>query len=161
MRDEFSFTALVAQFADKFDLAYDGPPRQLDEDLFAFRRRFLLEELDEYLTAHLTGNMEGMLDGLVDLIYVAVGTALLHGFDLDEAFRRVHAANMRKARAESVNQSSRGHRLDVVKPPGWTPPWLKDLVMIELCESTGCTHGRRGPNTHACIRINCPARARR
>ena len=34
--------------------------------LFAFRRRFKLEELHEYLTAHQEGDLEGALDGLRD-----------------------------------------------------------------------------------------------
>ena len=161
MTQSFDPFALVAEFHEKFDLRYDGPPRFLDDDAFAFRRRFKLEELHEFLTAHQEGDLEGALDGLVDLVYVVLGTAYLQGFDFNEAFRRVHAANMRKERAPEALASRRGSALDVVKPAGWTPPWLKDLVNTETCEAEGCRHGRRGPAVGGCVRINCPGRARR
>lgn len=115
-----------------------------------FRLQFLEEELDEYrmsvnvLLDELTRppslydqgevltHMERALDALVDLVYVALGTAHLHGFDFNEAWRRVHAANMKKIRAPSAEASKestgRGHAFDVIKPPGWEPPSHKDLV---------------------------------
>jgi len=68
------------------------------------------------------------LDALVDLAYVVLGTAFMHGFDFNEAWRRVHAANMQKVRATSPDVSKRNSSLDVVKPEGWTPPDLSDLT---------------------------------
>jgi len=86
------------------------------------------EEWQEYCDAHVVDDLEGMLDALVDLTYVVLGTAYLHGFDFNEAFRRVHEANMKKVRAEAKTDSKRGTAYDVVKPEGWTPPDLGDLV---------------------------------
>ena len=129
----------VAHFAKKFGLTYDGRPRVLTGELGEFRLRFLEEELDEYKVAHykatydlqfrpegVAGHLEDMLDALVDLVYVAVGTAQLAGLPFDEAWRRVHEANMRKVRA--TTPSERGGMYDVVKPPGWEPPRHLDLV---------------------------------
>jgi len=152
------WTKAIAEFHERFDLAYDGPPRFLDESTFAFRRRFKLEELHETLTAHQEGDLEGVLDGIVDLIYVALGDAYLMGLDVDEAFARVHRANMRKVRATDALQSRRGSVSDVVKPPGWVPPSLLDLVRPEVCSAEGCEHGVRGPVYRDCVRINCPGR---
>ena len=138
----------IQDFHKKFGLVYDGNARHLPPDLIEFRRRFLGEELDEYnessdlTTVELsTSNPDGaehqvitkllsdQLDALVDLVYVALGTAYLQGFDFDEAWRRVHAANMAKKKAEpDGSDSKRGSPHDVVKPEGWVAPDLIDLV---------------------------------
>lgn len=118
----------VRQFQLKFGLEYAGPPRVLPMDLTAFRVGFLHEEFKEYCEASDDGDTERMLDALVDLVYVALGTAYQHGFDFNEAWRRVHVANMAKVRVERASDSKRGSTYDVVKPPGWKPPDLSDLV---------------------------------
>lgn len=146
----------IRDFHEKFGLEYNGRPRGLPPDLAEFRRRFLLEELDEYrkethrleyyllmllanagtltvedkaeFTKQVIESMANGLDGLVDLVYVAIGTAYLHGFDFEEAWRRVHEANMKKIRVENVSDSKRGSTFDVVKPEGWVAPDLTDLI---------------------------------
>lgn len=136
------FVGDVAEFHRKFNLEYDGKPRFLPDGIAAFRQKFLVEELTEYEThihdsdaidlanaEEVTPTLEGALDALVDLVYVAIGTAHLHGFDFREAWRRVHAANMAKVRASSDGgDSKRGSSFDVVKPPGWVAPSHADLV---------------------------------
>jgi predicted HAD superfamily Cof-like phosphohydrolase len=119
---------LIEEFHLKFGLEYKGPPRELEVELSEFRSQFMAEELDEYNDACVNGNIEKQLDALVDLVYVALGTAYLHGFDFNEAFNRVHAANMKKVRALSASQSLRNSPYDVVKPEDWTPANLSDLV---------------------------------
>jgi predicted HAD superfamily Cof-like phosphohydrolase len=115
---------LVA-FHEKFKLAYNGPPRHLPPELEEFRSEFLEEELLEYQQSQ---NLMDKLDALVDLVYVAIGNAYLHGFPFDVAWRRVHAANMQKVRASSAEDSKRNSAHDVIKPIGWQPPDLSDLV---------------------------------
>jgi predicted HAD superfamily Cof-like phosphohydrolase len=44
------------------------------------------------------------------------------GLPFDELWKQVHAANMRKVRAEVPSDSKRGSTFDVVKPPGWVSP---------------------------------------
>ena len=150
----------VRQFHRKFELAYEGPPRALLGEplpaiarealseahavihatreqlgaaagLHLFRAEFLLEELLEYFDAGDAGDRAGELDALVDLVYVACGTAYLHGFDFNEAWNRVHAVNLLKVRAEVPGNSKRGSSFDVVKPFGWEPACLDDLVCPE------------------------------
>jgi len=136
----------IAAFHEKFSLEYGGPPRVLPEELAKFRIGFMAEELGEYChddktddTAALvkaiknrcapqTVPLEKQLDALVDLVYVALGTAYLQGFRFNEAWRRVHAANMRKVRATRAEDSQRGSTSDVIKPAGWVAPDLSDLV---------------------------------
>ena len=73
----------------------------------------------------------GQLDALVDLAYVVLGTAHLQGFDFDEAFKRVHEANMKKEKSvasSNPNYKGRDPRFSVTKPEGWEAPDLSDLV---------------------------------
>lgn len=123
-----NMTQDIALFHEKFNLEYEGPPRLLAQDLHAFRSNFMEEELAEYCKAYAEQDLEGQLDALVDLVYVALGTAYLHGFDFNEAWRRVQHANMQKVRAQTSSDSKRGSMHDVVKPKGWRPPDLSDLV---------------------------------
>lgn len=125
----------IEEFHKKFELVYEGAPRFLPDDLAKFRLMFMSEELDEYFDASGVGNepnLEKQLDALVDLVYVALGTAYLHGFGngkFNEAWRRVHAANMTKVRALRAEDSTRGSTYDVVKPAGWQAPDHSDLVV--------------------------------
>ena len=118
----------MAEFHEKFGLTYRGRPRPLPEEMGDFREEFMCEELSEYALAKVDNNLEKQFDALIDLVYVALGTAYLHGFDFKEGWRRVHEANMKKVRAQRASDSLRGSTFDVVKPAGWTPPDLSDLV---------------------------------
>jgi predicted HAD superfamily Cof-like phosphohydrolase len=145
-REGFDPVADIEAFHTKFGLAYEGKSRGLTGELADFRLKFMYEELDEYNVAMaslrglladpreakdeaaITELLEHMLDALVDLVYVAIGTSYLHGFDFREAWRRVQHANMQKVRAQRAEDSKRGTTFDVVKPSGWTPPSHTDLV---------------------------------
>lgn len=113
----------VEEFHRHHKINYSGPPRRLPDDLKGFRQRFLEEELTEYRDAT---SLADQLDALIDLIYVAAGTIHLHGFNGPVAWKRVHAANMKK-RLSAPGDDAR-HASDVVKPDGWIPPALDDLV---------------------------------
>lgn len=121
-------TSDIKDFHTRFGLEYNGKPRELDINLSSFRVKFMQEELHEYIEAVYNQDLEKQLDALVDLVYVVLGTAYLHGFNFAEAWDRVHAANMRKVKADLFNKDKRDFLYDVVKPPGWTPADLSDLV---------------------------------
>ncbi len=118
----------VKDFFSKFGLDIPEKPRQLSKDEARFRGALMYEELTEYGEGYFNKRLEAQLDALVDLTYVVMGTAVAHGFDFNEAWGRVHRANMMKIRAEHESQSKRGSKLDVVKPKGWVAPDLSDLV---------------------------------
>lgn len=139
----FDPIADVQEFMEKFGQAYTGLPRMLPTDLALFREDFMEEELTEYKkhsrhlaallleasdSAEVTHQLAEQLDAIVDKIYVDIGTALLHGFDLKEAWRRVHFANMQKERVARASESTRHSAWDVRKPSGWTAPSHVDLV---------------------------------
>lgn len=136
------FAADIAAFHEKFELEYKGKPRILPGDLAQFRMGFIQEEFSEYhgslvgaANSIVEGDPEGVqvylekaLDALVDLVYVIMGTSYLHGFDFNEAWRRVHQANMAKIKTPSASMSKRDSPYDVIKPEGWVAPDLSDLV---------------------------------
>jgi predicted HAD superfamily Cof-like phosphohydrolase len=115
--------------------------RQLDRDkleaFLKFRIDFLQEELDEMRKAVVdrqAGKIDAStaaddtVDALIDLCVVAIGT--LNAFDVnaDEAWNRVHRANMTK---EVGIKESRPNPLglpDLIKPEGWTAPTHADNV---------------------------------
>ena len=69
-------------------------------------------------------------DALVDLVYVALGTAHLHGFPWAALFAEVQRANMTKERAKpDGSDSARGSSFDVVKPEGWRGPAMVEVLM--------------------------------
>jgi predicted HAD superfamily Cof-like phosphohydrolase len=124
----------VKQFHKKMGFLYEGPPRSEYSDRDR-RIEHLLEEVYEYAGAK---DLAQQLDALLDLIYVAAGAIIEHGLAdvADEAWDRVHAANMRK-QGTSQSEGKGG----VVKPPGWQPPSLTSLVQqrdTRPCSAAGC-----------------------
>ena len=72
------------------------------------------EEHAELIEALAGGNRSSIAQELADVVYVAYGTALAYGIDLDAAVAEVHRANMSKS----------GRRADgkVLKGPDYRPP---------------------------------------
>lgn len=122
----------VGVFHERFNLdnvTFHGPgPRAVVGDLLKFRIKFLREELDEFCEGADEGDPAKMADALIDLVYVAMGTAHLLGYPWQTLWNEVQAANCRKVRAESAEQSKRGSVFDVVKPDGWTPPDVAGIL---------------------------------
>lgn len=120
----------ITDFHQKFELTYEGRPRELPDDLFWFRQGFIDEEIKEYLKGWQDQNLEKQFDALIDIVYVVMGTAYMHGFNWNRGWERVHAANMSKVRAKTAEESARDSTFDVVKPEGWEPPFYGDLMTM-------------------------------
>lgn len=130
------FTEAVTEFHRAFEHpAGDGC---LDDiNMVALRKRLIREEFNELCDAcdqfHAAeGHKEryaakvDILDALADLQYVLSGFGIVFGLPVEEAFERVHKANMAK-----LFPDGRPHYREdgkVLKPDGWTPPVLDDLV---------------------------------
>lgn len=91
---------------------------QLREDL-------LREELEETIAAIRLHRLPEAIDGLCDLIYVALGTAVTFGVDLEEHWQAVHDANMEKAGGPKREDGKQ------LKPLGWTPPDHVSLLVAK------------------------------
>lgn len=91
--------------------------------MLVFRLNFLQEELDEAKDAK---SAEDVVDAMIDLCVVAIGT--LDAFDVDtqEAWNRVHQANMAKERGIKPERPNPLGLPDLIKPAGWTAPNHED-----------------------------------
>lgn len=56
----------------------------------------LREEVGEYREAYTRGDLVELADALADIVYIAHGTALVYGIDLDAVLDEVHRSNMSK-----------------------------------------------------------------
>ena len=118
----------IEAFHAKFNLSEPGEPRLLSADVAKFRIVCLKEEIAEFEEAVANQDLAGAFDALIDLAYFTLGTAHVMNLPWEEGWDRVHDANMAKVRAARPADSKRGSGFDVVKPSGWTPPILDDLV---------------------------------
>lgn len=92
-----------------------------DADLFALRCRLLGEETLEVMGAKTRAELA---KELADVVYVAAGTAMTYGVDLDWAIRLVHESNMTK-----LHNGKPLYRADgkVLKGPSYRGPDLGHL----------------------------------
>ena len=83
---------MAAEFHDAF-APVTGPPSALVRNV---RRELMVEECREYLEAENADDPVKIADALADIVYIAYGTALTYGIDLDAVRAEVHASNMTK-----------------------------------------------------------------
>lgn len=119
----------VARFQSKFGQLVAHQPRHLTLRKLQERIMFMQEELNEFAFAS-TMSIHGVsetlkeqdlalqADALVDLVYVALGTAVMMGLPWTHLWDDVHRANMAKV----PGTTHRGNLVDVCKPEGWEGP---------------------------------------
>lgn len=123
-----SMIADVKEFHDRFNLPRRKPGEPFNREIILFRLGFLLEELQELSEALNNDDYAKATDALVDLIYVALGTALIFSLPFEDAWDEVHRANMRKVGLVSSRQSKRGSILDIGKPKDWVAPDIEQFL---------------------------------
>ncbi len=131
----------VRRFHQKFALLVSLSPTHLTKRKLKERIECLREELGEFIEAcglellykengvaleesGRAQDLAGQADALVDLVYFALGTAVMMGLPWQELWDDVQRANMAKERGVS----HRGHKVDCIKPPGWQPPLTEDIL---------------------------------
>ncbi|WP_225826722.1 MazG nucleotide pyrophosphohydrolase domain-containing protein [Streptomyces naphthomycinicus] len=124
---------LVREFHRAFGLAAGSTPAEVDPELAAHRGELLAEEAAEVAEVAVAGPLDRLAHELADVVYVAYGTALVHGIDLDEVIAEVHRANMSKVgpdgqiarRADGKVLKGEHYRAPdvsaVLRRQGWTP----------------------------------------
>jgi predicted HAD superfamily Cof-like phosphohydrolase len=111
----------AAHFHAAFGLALsDEPTLDVSPDVAELRVRLLAEEFDEYVTAVKNGDLVAIADALADIVYVAYGSAVTYGIDLDAVLAEVHRANMSKLDADGKPVLRDDGK--VMKSPLYTPP---------------------------------------
>jgi predicted HAD superfamily Cof-like phosphohydrolase len=87
---------LVRAFHHAFGLDTRTRPAEVSPELAAHRGELLAEEAAEVAEVAVDGPLDRLAHELADVVYVAYGTALVHGIDLDEVIAEIHRANMSK-----------------------------------------------------------------
>ncbi|MEU1302186.1 MazG nucleotide pyrophosphohydrolase domain-containing protein [Streptomyces shenzhenensis] len=87
---------LVREFHLAFGLDARSTPAEVSPELAAHRGELLAEEAAEVAEVSVAGPLDRLAHELADVVYVAYGTALVHGIDLDAVLAEVHRSNMSK-----------------------------------------------------------------
>ncbi|MEU6610533.1 MazG nucleotide pyrophosphohydrolase domain-containing protein [Streptomyces shenzhenensis] len=87
---------LVREFHLAFGLDARSTPSEVSPELAAHRGELLAEEAAEVAEVSVAGPLDRLAHELADVVYVAYGTALVHGIDLDAVLAEVHRSNMSK-----------------------------------------------------------------
>jgi len=117
----------VAEFHRKYGYANPDKPTLVGPEAWDARAKLIREELAEYERACENGDLVEIADALADLTYVVVGTAVVHGMDLQPLLDEVHRSNMTKDPAAD-------NPMKPVKGPRFERPRIAELLMIQ---STG------------------------
>lgn len=91
-----SVSVLVREFHSAFGLTLADKPTLVSVELGEARQRLLEEEVSELATAVRSNQLAEIAHELADVVYVAYGTAISYGIDLDAVLHEVHTANMTK-----------------------------------------------------------------
>ena len=111
----------VAQFHASFGLPRrNAPTMDVPADLVELRVRLLAEEVDEFAAASAARDLVEIADALADLVYVAYGSAVTYGIDLDAVLAEVHRSNMSKLDADGRPVLRPDGK--VLKSDRYTPP---------------------------------------
>jgi predicted HAD superfamily Cof-like phosphohydrolase len=116
---------LVRAFHEAFDLPRQDRPSVVPAEVAAERQRLLLEEVSELGDAAVAGHLAEIARELADVVYVAYGTALAYGVDLDAVVGEVHRANMTKLGLDGHPVVRNGK---AVKGPGFRPPDVAAVI---------------------------------
>ncbi len=87
---------MVTEFHEKFGLPIRETPGLPSEMEAALRDALLVEEFEEYAHARMDGDLVGIADALGDIVYIAFGTALVYGIDLQSVLEEIHFSNLTK-----------------------------------------------------------------
>ncbi|WP_371668762.1 hypothetical protein OG985_14485 [Streptomyces sp. NBC_00289] len=87
---------LVREFHLATGLDARSTPTEVSPGLAAHRGELLAEEAAEVAEVAVTGPLDRLAHELADVVYVAYGTALVHGIDLDAVLAEIHRSNMTK-----------------------------------------------------------------
>lgn len=118
-----NWQADVKQFQQKFGFTVADKPVVQCTFCREFRERLIREEIKELFFALSDGDLTEIADGIADAIYVLLGTAVSYGINLQPIWDEVHHSNM-----EKVEGPERGDGTKPLKPYGWNPPSIAELI---------------------------------
>jgi predicted HAD superfamily Cof-like phosphohydrolase len=113
----------VIEFHKAFDVPVRTVPAAPSFPEQNLRWNLLDEEMDEVGQAWIEGDIPGFAKELCDLIYIAIGTALVYGIPLEHVWDEVHKSNMAKAGGPRREDGK------ILKPEGWAPPDVRACLI--------------------------------
>jgi predicted HAD superfamily Cof-like phosphohydrolase len=113
---------MVEEFHDAMGQPKDAAWAK-DTTLEELRSRLISEEFVEFMMG---GTPDNILKELADILYVSYGYCVTYGWDLEEAFKRVHESNMSKLGDDGKPLFRPDGK--VQKGPNYKKPNLEDLV---------------------------------
>ena len=124
-----SLQSLANEFREKYELT-----NSLTRSTLSLQGELIVEESIEVEDAFVDLDLgitnrrakEHLLKELADLTYVCFQAAAAFGWDLEEAFRRVHESNLSKLGEDG--KPIRNELGKILKGPNYTEPSLIDLV---------------------------------
>lgn len=127
---------LVKEFMKVFGDHINDKPSLIPQKVYELRYKLLKEENEEYLKACEKGDLVGILDAITDILYVAYGTVIAHGFEnvIDKAIEEVHDSNMSKL-GEDGKPIKRSDG-KIIKGPNYFPPNLSKFIKQKVILDT-------------------------
>lgn len=123
---------MVKAFHSAFNLPAASKPTLVEEQRSVLRQALLDEEVDELREAVANRNVVEIADALADIVYIAYGTAIEHGINLDVVVAEVHHSNMKKLGPDGKPIYREDGK--VIKPEGWQPPQIAKILGITTNE---------------------------
>lgn len=121
---------MVWDFHRAFALpALTRPGAVSDEALAQLRVRLQREETEELAEALEARDLVEVADALADIVYVAYGTAVSFGIDLDAVLAEVHRSNMSKLGPDGSPILREDGK--VLKPPTYSRPDIKTVIELQ------------------------------
>ncbi|MFE0254346.1 hypothetical protein [Streptomyces sp. NPDC059010] len=117
---------LVRAFHRAFGLGIGSTPANVKPGLARHRQVLLEEEVAELAEATESGRLADIAHEPADVVYIAYGTAAVHGIDLDAVLAEVHRANMSKLGPDG--RPSYREDGKVLKGPSYRPPQVAGIL---------------------------------
>lgn len=127
----------MQQQVKEFHLGFGHPvaeiPTMIDMELAEKRANWMQEEIREFLYAIQELDIVEAYDAILDILYFAVGTAVVMGLDIEPGFDEVQRSNMAKLGPDGkpILRASDGK---IQKPEGWVPPQLAAVVARQFVQ---------------------------
>jgi predicted HAD superfamily Cof-like phosphohydrolase len=122
--------AALAQFHRAFNLPMRQlPSADIGHALARLRVALLEEEVGEFVAASERRDLIGVADALADIVYVAYGTALTYGIDLDAVLHEVHRSNMSKLGGDGKPLIREDGK--VLKSERYFPPDIESVLRLQ------------------------------
>jgi len=123
--------ARVLDFHEAFDLPREPlPTSHVSGTRAQLRVRLLREEVEEFADATERRDLVAIADALADVVYVAYGSAITYGLDLDAVVREVHRSNMSKLDACGAPVLREDGK--VLKSERYRPPNVGNVIDEQL-----------------------------